>query len=91
MTSKFYRLWKNLYQERIEAYDSKTRAVQIIWKRIVEDARKEKHRAYQMWKERFTRFRVTKFKVKQLLWKKLYKQMMIAMAAWKNFNTYFET
>jgi hypothetical protein len=42
LTAKFYRLWKELYDDRIRQYESKTRAVQLVWKRMQTEAKHEK-------------------------------------------------
>ncbi len=56
--AKFYRLWRDLYQKRVQKYESKTRGIKSLWHKLVKDATIEKMRSFRIWKETFSKFKL---------------------------------
>jgi hypothetical protein len=47
-----------------------------------EEAKVEKQRAIKIWKEVYNRFKLQKYRVKRIMWKKFFKQASVAFNAW---------
>lgn len=59
--------------QKIESYDQKTQAIQMIWNKLSNDTTIEKKRSFRIWKEALARFRIQKYRLRRILWKKFFK------------------
>jgi hypothetical protein len=44
--------WKQYQQDKMDTYHFKTNAIEAIWHRVTQDARKEMKRAFDIWKQK---------------------------------------
>ena len=89
--AKFYHLWRDLYLKRVNNYRNKTQGIQILWHKLVNDAKIEIKRAFRIWKETNSKTKLQRYVMKRLLWKKCFKMGSTAINAWKNHSSYFDS
>ena len=53
----FYK-WRKVFLEKVDQYDKKTRALQLIWQLTGKDSKVEIKRAFSIWKEVLDRQRL---------------------------------
>jgi hypothetical protein len=82
-----FNIWKRKFDRRINSYELKNKAVELIWQTKLRDSNIELKRSFSIWKELLHDFHYKKDRVKKLILNCYSKRLSTAFSIWQNHST----